>query len=132
MIRMLNEKDNQGLGLSADDVFALGLANLRQHLKPLMSVAKVAQAGQIGRAWRRRLSIQPPRAVRALVGIGQGAWRQADRRLPATDTVLYIGDDSPTAIEALRLLVKNVSSRTPRPLSSELFRFTAARWELVR
>jgi hypothetical protein len=47
-IRMLTEDDNKALGLSADQVFKLGLANLRKHLKPLMSVAKVAQAGQIG------------------------------------------------------------------------------------
>jgi uncharacterized protein YtpQ (UPF0354 family) len=132
MIRMLNEEDNQGLGLSADDVFALGLANLRQHLKPLMSVAKVAQAGQIGRlsgdAYQSsRLALFEPWS--ALAKAHGGRLIVAS---PATDTVLYIGDDSPTAIEALRLLVKNVSSRTPSPLSSELFRFTAARWELVR
>src|SRR5262245_24256305 len=47
-IRMLDEKDNLSLGLSADDVFKLGFANLRKHLKPLMSIAKVTQAGQIG------------------------------------------------------------------------------------
>ena len=44
----LSEKNNGELGLSADEVFNLGLANLRARLKPLMQVAKVAQPGQIG------------------------------------------------------------------------------------
>src|SRR5215470_11410471 len=43
----LSEKNKGELGLSADEVFNLGLANLQARLKPLMQIAKVAQPGQI-------------------------------------------------------------------------------------
>jgi hypothetical protein len=52
--------------------------------------------------------------------------------VPASDMLLYVGDDSPKAIEALRLLVKNATTRAPAPLSSELLRWTPQRWEVVR
>ena len=47
-IRLLNAKDLKTLGLSAEEVQQLALLNLRNSLKPLMEVAKVAQHGQIG------------------------------------------------------------------------------------
>jgi len=47
-IHPLSEKNNEELGLSADEVFNLGLANLWARLKPLMEVTKVAHPGQIG------------------------------------------------------------------------------------
>jgi hypothetical protein len=52
--------------------------------------------------------------------------------VPAPDVVLYVGDDSPKAIEALRLLAEDAASRAPSPLSTELLRWTPQRWELVR
>src|SRR5262245_20611303 len=47
-IRPLTVKDNEELGLSADEVFKLGLANLHKTLKPLMKIAKPALPGQFG------------------------------------------------------------------------------------
>jgi len=131
-IRILSEDDNERLGLSGDDVFNLGLANLRKHLKPLMSVAKVTQAGQIGQLsgdayHSSRLAL--PESWAPLAKAQGGKLIVA---APATDAVIYIGDDTATAIEAFRLLAKNVSSRVPNPLSTELLRWTPARWEVVR
>jgi uncharacterized protein YtpQ (UPF0354 family) len=131
-IKMLDEKDNVAFGLSADDVFKLGLANLRKHLKPLMSVAKVTQAGQIGQLsgdayHSSRLALFESWALLAKAHGGK-----LIVAAPATDTVIYIGDDTPTAVEAFRLLAKNVSTRAPTPLSNELLRWTPARWEVVR
>ena len=51
---------------------------------------------------------------------------------PETDTVLYVAEDTPAAIKALRTLTHNVMSRSPRPLSSELLHWTPQRWEVVR
>jgi hypothetical protein len=51
---------------------------------------------------------------------------------PATDTVFYIGDDSATAIDALRTLAHNVMAGAPHPLSESLLRWKPAGWEVVR
>jgi hypothetical protein len=131
-IRMLTEDDNGRLGLAADDVFRLGFDNLRKQLKPLMSIAKVTQAGQIGELsgdayHSSRLAMFETWSPLAKVHGGKLVVAA-----PATDTVLYVGDDSPKAVEALRLLAKDVSTRAPSPLSAELFRWTPQHWEVVR
>jgi uncharacterized protein YtpQ (UPF0354 family) len=131
-IRMVTEKDNQTLGLTPDEVFKLGLANLRDRLKPLMEVAKIAQRGQIG-----HLSGDPYHSSRLAL---HSSWAPLVKAhggklvvaVPATDTVLYVGDDTPAAVDALRTLAKSVLTRAPAPLSSELLRWTPSRWELVR
>jgi uncharacterized protein YtpQ (UPF0354 family) len=131
-IKMLDEKDNAALGLSADDVFKLGLDNLRKQLKPLMSVAKVTGADQIGELsgdtyHSSRLALFETWSPLAKVHGGKLVVA-----VPASDMVLYIGDDSPKAVEALRLMARTASARAPAPLSSELLRWTPQRWELVR
>jgi uncharacterized protein YtpQ (UPF0354 family) len=131
-IKMLDEKDNAALGLSADEVFQLGFDNLRKQLKPLMSIAKVAGAGQIGELsgdtyHSSRLALFESWSPLAKVHGGK-----LIVAVPASDMLLYVGDDSPKAIEALRLLVKNATTRAPAPLSSELLRWTPQRWEVVR
>jgi uncharacterized protein YtpQ (UPF0354 family) len=132
MIRILAEKDNQEFGLSSDEVFKLGLVNLRAQLKPLMQVAKVAQAGQIGYLngdayHSSRLALHESWSPLAKAQGGK-----LIVAAPATDTVLYIGDDTALAIDAFRTLVKTVLSRSPSPLSGELLRWTPERWEVVR
>jgi hypothetical protein len=131
-IRSLTEADSQTLGLSVDEVFKLGLTNLRTRLKPLMEVAKVTQPGQIG-----HLSGDVYHSSRLALHETWSPLAKAHRgrlivAVPATDTVLYIGDDTPTAIAVLRLLVKNIWDRAPNRLSSELFRWTPKHWEVVR
>src|SRR5712691_1646154 len=131
-IRMLDERDNAALGLSADEVFKLGFDNLRKQLKPLMSVAKVAQADQIGQLsgdtyHSSRLALFESWSPLAKVHGGK-----LIVAAPATDMVLYVGDDSPKAIDALRTLAKTAAARAPAPLSSELLRWTPQRWEAVR
>ena len=79
-LQMLTDEDNEALGLSVDEVFKLGFANLRARLKPLMEVAKVVQPGQIGHLsgdvyHPSRLALRE-----VLVALGKGSWRQAHRR----------------------------------------------------
>lgn len=131
-IRMLTEDENEKLGLSADDVFKLGLANLGKHLKPLMSIAKVTQAGQIGQLSGDAYHSSRLALLESWSPLAKAQGGKLIVAAPATDSVIYIGDDTPTAIEAFRLLAKNVSTRAPSPLSTELLRWTPARWEVVR
>jgi len=130
-IGLLTEKDMQALGLSADGAFRLGVANLSHRLKPLMDVAPAVRPGQIG-----HISGDVYNSSRlAMLESWSALAKAQDGKLivaaPATDTVLYIGDDTPIAIDALRTLANTVSARAPNPLSSELLRWTPRRWEAV-
>jgi hypothetical protein len=51
---------------------------------------------------------------------------------PATDSVLYVGDDSPAAIGALRTLARKLMGQVPHPLSDILLRWTPTGWQVVR
>ena len=129
-IHPLGEKNNRDLGLSADEVFNLGLANLRAHLKPLMQVAKVVQPGQIGfiegdvyhssrlalhESWSPLATAQGGKLIVAA---------------PETGTVLYVAEDTPAAIKALRTLTQNVMLRSPRP-AFERVAALDPHWEVV-
>jgi uncharacterized protein YtpQ (UPF0354 family) len=131
-IRLLTKKDNEELGLSTDEVFTLGVANLRARLTPLMQVATVAQPGQIG-----HLSGDTYHSSRLALHESWSPLAKAQGgklivAAPATDTVLYVGEDTPPAIRALRTLAQKVMQGAPNPLSSELLRWTPTGWEAVR
>lgn len=127
-LRMLGPKDNLQLGLTEAEVHELALANLRATLKPLMDVAKVAQAGQIGQLIGD--SFGPSRLLLhdtwAPLAKAQGGTLIV--ALPATDALFYIGEDTPVAIEALRALTRNVLQRAPNRLSDLLLRWTDSGW----
>lgn len=131
-IHPLSEKNNEELGLSADEVFNLGLANLRARLTPLMQVAKVTHPGQIGYIegdvyHSSRLALHESWSPLATAQGGK-----LIVAAPETGTVLYVAEDAFGAIKALRTLTQNVMSRSPHPLSSELLRWTLQHWEVVR
>jgi len=131
-VRMLGSKDNTQLGLSEAEVFELGLTNLRSTLQPLMDVAKATKAGQIGRIVGD--TYDPSRVLLhdtwAPLAKAQGGTLIV--ALPATDALLYIGEDTPTAIDALRAFVKNVMARAPNRLSDTLLRWTDGGWQTVQ
>jgi hypothetical protein len=120
-VRMLNVRDIQALGLSEDQVQQLALANMRD-----------AGRGRIGQLVGD--SYNPSRL--ALLDTWAPLANAQNGKLivvaPATDTVFYIGDDSATAIDALRTLAHNVMAGAPHPLSESLLRWKPAGWEVVR
>jgi len=131
-LRMLGPKDNEQLGLSAQEVYELGRSNLARELKPLMDVAKAAGRGQIGRLVGD--SFHPSRLlfVDSWAPLAQAQGGTLIVAVPATDAVLYIGEDSALAIDALRALVMDVMARAPNRLSSVLLRWRESGWEVVR
>jgi uncharacterized protein YtpQ (UPF0354 family) len=131
-IGMVNEKHMQALGLSADEVFKIGLANLSKKLKPLMEVAKVVKSGQIGYFSGDVYNSSRLVLLESWSPLAKAQGGKLIVAVPATDTVLYIGDDTPIAIDALRALTKNALAGAPNPLSSELLRWTPKQWEVVR
>jgi hypothetical protein len=131
-IRSVTDKDGAALGLTASQMHDLGVANLRKTLKPLMEVAKPAGSKQIGSLTGD--FFHPSRIVLAdswapLVKAQGGVLIVA---APATDVVLYIGEDHPIAVGTLRALVRNVMSRAPNPLSDILLRWTPKGWNVVQ
>lgn len=123
--------DTAKLGLTADEVFELGLANVREELPPLMSVAKVAEQGQIGNMVG---SVYNPSRMILLDSWAPLAAAQGGVlivAIPATDAVFYVGEDTPKAIDALRTLTKMVLARAPGKLSGNLYRWRASGWERV-
>lgn len=130
-VKMLGEKDATKLGLTADEAFELGLANLRKELKPLMDVAKVAGKQQIGQLVGD--TYDPSRLLLvdtwAPLAAKQGGVLIV--AIPATDAVFCIGEDTPVAIDALRTLARNVMTRAPNQLSGTLLRWHESGWEVV-
>src|SRR5262249_32929569 len=123
-IRSATLADSDALGLSSDDVFELGLANLRAQLKPLMEVATVLQPGQIGHISSDIYDSSRLALHETWSPLAKAQGGKLIVAVPATNAVLYIGDDAPLAIEAFRLFVKSVWARTANPLSTELLRWT--------
>lgn len=131
-IRSATLADSDGLGLSSDEIFELGLANLRAQLRPLMEVASVAKPGQIGHFSSDIYDSSRLALHESWSPLAKAHGGKLIVAVPATNAVLYIGDDAPVAIDAFRLLVKNVWARTANPVSTELLRWTPTRWEVVR
>ena len=131
-IRLVTERDNKALGLTADEVFQLALANLDKELKPLMEVAKPAGRAQIGQLVGD--TFHPSRLIQhsnwAPLAEAQGGTLIVTA--PATDTVLYVGESTPVAIDALRAFARELSARAPNPLSDTLLRWTPSGWEAVK
>lgn len=130
-VRYLSEPDNAKLEMSVDEVYQLGVANLSGELRPLMEVAKVAKHGQIGELTG---NVYDPSRLILLDSWAPLAEAQGGVlivAIPATDAVFYVGEDTPTAIDALRTLAKTVLARAPAKLSSDLYRWRASGWERV-
>jgi uncharacterized protein YtpQ (UPF0354 family) len=131
VLRMLTERDNRALGLSTDQVFELGLTNLNRESKPLMEIAKPAGRGQIGKLVGN--PFHPSRLIEASAWapLAQAQGGTLIVAAPTTDAVLYIGESTPVAIDALRALIRNVAVQAANPLSDVLLRWTPTGWEPV-
>lgn len=130
-VKMLGPAQAKELGLSEQEAFELGLANLRQTLPPLMDEAQPAPPGQIGQLVGD--SFYPSRLLLpdtwAPLAKAQGGTLIV--ALPATDAVFYIGEDSANAIWSLRMLVTRVMAQAPNRLSDQLLRWTEAGWQPI-
>jgi uncharacterized protein YtpQ (UPF0354 family) len=131
-VRMFNEKHRAALGLSPDQVFDIALANLRQNVKALETDAKAVPHGQIGTLQGDYYQTSRLALVDSWAPLAQAQGGVLIVAAPSADIVLYIGEDSPAARDALRTLAKNVMTRAPKPLSDVLLRWTPKGWQSVR
>jgi hypothetical protein len=131
-IRMLTDKDGAALGLTANQGYDLGIANLRKTLKPLMEVAKPVGSGQIGQLVDDVFHSSRIVLLDSWTPLAKAQGGVVIIAAPATDVLLYIGEDSQVVIDALRTLARNVMSRVPNPLSDVLLRWTPKGWGVVQ
>lgn len=129
--RMLEDDDNERFGLSLQGVHELGRANLRRDLQPLMQVAKIAGPGRIEQLTGD--TFHPSRLLLhdswAPLAAAQGG--RLIVAAPTVDNVLYIGEDTPAAIDALRAAVKSTMERAPNRLSNLLLRWNPSGWDVI-
>lgn len=130
-IHTLTEADFKKLDMDADHIYQLGLANLKATLKPLMSEAPAAKAGQIGRVAGDAYDSSRLAMHESWTPLAEAQGGVLIVAAPAKDAVFYIGEDKPQAIDALRALVDNVMKNAPNPLSKTLLRWTKTGWEAV-
>jgi uncharacterized protein YtpQ (UPF0354 family) len=131
-IRMLSDGDMKTLGLSADEAQQVAITNLRSSLKPLMDAAKVAGHGQIGQVVGDTFDSSRLALFDTWAPLAAAQGGKLIVAAPATDAVFYVSEDSATAIDALRTLVRKIMSRAPNRLSDILLRWTPGGWEIVR
>jgi hypothetical protein len=130
-IRPIIERDNDALGLSAQQVFDLGISNVKAAMKPVLEIGKVADAGKIGQLvgdsyFPSRLALLE--SWEPLVAAQGGVLIVV---APTTDAVLYVGQDDAKAIDALRAIARDVLRRAPNKLSDTLLRWKSTGWEIV-
>jgi uncharacterized protein YtpQ (UPF0354 family) len=127
---MLDAKGAQKMGLSADEAREVAQGNLRKELGPMK--ASPARAGQLG-----QMAGHPYELSRLLLPEGWAELAQAQGgvllvALPTTDLLLYAGEDTQQAIDALRSLAKENMARAPNPLTDLILRWTPKGWQPVR
>lgn len=131
-VKIFNDKDRAALGLTPDQVFAIAIANVRGSLKPLVSAAKPAVPGQFGTLKGDYYATSRLALIDSWAPLAQAQGGVLIVAVPTPDLVLYSGEDSSAALDALRTLARNVVARAPKPLSAALLRWTPKGWQLVR
>lgn len=129
-VRPLDERDLKKLGISQEQLFAMGGQNIRATLRPLGEAAKpvgAAQIGTVGGSFYEVGRVALPVDWAPLAAAQNGTLLIA---LPTTDTVLYISESTPLALDALRTFAKTVAEKSPNPLSPAVLKWTKDRWEL--
>lgn len=130
-IRMLSTKGIKDLGLSGEEVYDLGERNLRRALRPMTDAAKPVGKSQIGTIGSDPYNSSRLALLDSWSSLAQAQGGKLIVAAPSIDTVLYIGEDSATAIDALRSRTRDVMQRASSPLSATLLRWTPAGWEPV-
>jgi hypothetical protein len=136
LLKVLSTKDSEVLGLNVQELYELGLANLRKELKPILEVTTIPESGRVGRLPRglllpSRLLLHESWAPLAKL-MGGVLFVAA----PSSDLLLYAGEDVDRALGAIRSEIKDEYDRsvTQRSLglSTIVFRWRESGWEVVR
>ncbi|MCS0580794.1 hypothetical protein NX784_04250 [Massilia pinisoli] len=131
-MRTLTSDDFKHLDMNADQVFQLGVENLKTTLEPLLPQAPVARPGEIGHVAGDAYDSSRLIMHDSWAPLAEAQGGVLIVAAPAKDAVFYVGEDTPKAIDALRALTKQMMKNVPNPLSPTLLRWTKAGWEPVQ
>lgn len=130
-IAILTSRETEAIGLTIEEAFEVGLANMRKDLPPLESVARALPIGEISQ-------FPPDIYVPSLLALHDVWARLAEAQggkllvsVPTTDTLLYIADDSSGGVRAMHTLTESIFAKSPNPLSKQVMRWTPQGWTLV-
>lgn len=130
-VRSVDERHLKELNLTQDQAFERAIKNTLAALPPLAQSARPAKRGQIGHISGSFYDVGRVAIHAEWAGLAQAQGGTLLVALPTTDVVLYVPEDTPTAIDALRTLALNIMKKSPNPLSATILRWTNERWEAV-
>lgn len=130
--RLISEQDYKTLGLSVDQAREQARKNTYNALPQVLQTAKPAPSGEVGRL--DGPVPQPSRLIfiddwKPLADAQHGVLIVA---APDNGTVLYIGEDTPAARDALRAQVREVMGKSANPLTDVLLRWQPSGWVVVQ
>lgn len=130
-IAILTSRETEAIGLTIEDAFEVGLANMRKDLPPLESVFRALPIGEMGQS-------PPDIYLPSLLALHDAWARLAEAQggkllvsVPTTDTLIYIADDSSGGVRAMHTLTESFFAKSPNPLSKQVMRWTPQAWTLV-
>ena len=129
-MRWASSRDLDALKLDSAALFELARANTHAQMQPLMSVATPATKGKIGVID----SADTYTASRMLFAADWAPLAKAQDgvlivAVPRPATILYVGDDGPEALGALRALAHQQMATAAEGLSDQLLRWTPEGWK---
>jgi uncharacterized protein YtpQ (UPF0354 family) len=130
-LRPLDDRDLKKLGLSQDEIFALGAENLRNTLQPLSDKAKPVASAQIGSITGSVYEVGRVAVLSQWASLAAAQNGTLLISMPSTDVVLYVSEGTNVAVDALRTLATRTSAQSSNPLSPLVLKWTQERWELV-
>jgi uncharacterized protein YtpQ (UPF0354 family) len=131
-VRFVSAPDVAKLGVSEEELFALGEQNLRSTTRPLAEVTPVPTGQSLG-----QIAGEDYASSRLLF---HADWRELSGKLnhklvvmvPVPDVLLYGEASTPMGVEALRSLANHLAGKASRPLSPVMFLWTEGGWEVLK
>lgn len=128
----LSESRAKSVGLSRDEALTLGKKNVTAALRPLATVLKDLPPNGIG-----YIDGDFYESSRLLL---HDEWEPLSKKLngnlivaiPTSDLLIYGDGSSTQSIDAIAALTARVAGKSPRPISSTLFRWKKSGWEVVK
>ena len=131
--RPLFERDAKKLNLTQDQLMDLGSENLTANLKPLSEKTKAVKSGQIGSITGSIFEVSRIALHSQWDELAKEQGGKLLLALPTTDVVLFISEDSPVAIDALRTLSINMATKAPNPLTPKIIlRWSSDDWKIEK
>lgn len=130
-MRWASSKDIDALKLDPAALRELARSNTHAAFQPLASVAQPAPKGELG-----AIDGDAYTASRVLFPADWAVMAKAQQgvlivAIPLPTEILYVGDDSAHALEALRNVARQHMAASASGLSDQLLRWTADGWQIV-